>query len=260
MQLLNDELLNFAHAIVRGDDLSPKINTAYPNYSSETAIAVYRNNYRGNLHDALAGIYPVIEQLVGEAFFRRLTRTYIEQHPSRSGNLYHYGEEMAAFIETFTPAKQLGYLADVAALEWACHRAHNAEDAALLEVSSLAQVSPEQYSQLTLIIHPGCHLLRSRYPIATIWQAHQPGAPDDFQIDLDSGASNALVFRNNDEVLVNELSGADAEWLEKIHSGCLLGAATIDTLNNYPELDLQACLANFVSQGLFTGFIVGEAP
>ena len=260
MNSLSDELLNFAHVIVRGNDLSPKINTTYPNYSSATAIEVYRNNYRGNLHDALAGIYPVIEQLVGEAFFRRLTRAYIEQHPSHSGNLYHYGEQMAVFIETFTPAQQLVYLADVAALEWACNRAHNADDAALLEISSLAQVLPKQYSQLILLIHPACHLLCSRYPTATIWQAHQPGAPDNFQIDLDSGASNALVFRKNDEVLVNELSGEDAEWLEKIHSGCLLGAATADMLDKYPEFDLQACLANLVSLGIFTDFIVGEVP
>ena len=258
MNSLSDELASFAHAIVQGEVLSPNIKDAYPNYLSETAIEVYRNNYRGNLHDTLVGIYPVIEQLVGEAFFRRLTRAYIEQHPSCSGNLYHYGELMAAFIETFTPAQQLVYLADVAALEWACHRAHNAEDAALLEISGLAQVSPEQYSQLILFVHPACHLLRSRYPIATIWHAHQPDAPDDFQIDLDSGANNALVFRRNDEVQVSELAEAEADWLTSIQSGGLLSVATVSTLDKYPEFDLQTCLVTLASQEIFTNFIVGE--
>jgi len=260
VNLLSDELASFARTIIQGDALSSRIKGIYPNYSAETAIEVYRNNYRGNLHDALAGIYPIIEQLVGEAFFRRLTRAYIEQHPSQSGNLYHYGEQMSAFIEAFTPAQQLVYLPDVAALEWACHSAHNAEDAAFLETSNLAKVLLEQYSQLRLFVHPACHVLRSRYPIVTIWQAHQFGAPEDFQIDLNVGASNVLVLRENDEVLVKELSGADAEWLANIQSGCLLGAATASTMEKYPEFDLQACLVNLVSQGIFTDFIVGELP
>jgi len=257
---LSDELASFAHAIVQGEALSPNIKAEYPNHSLETAIEVYRNNYRGNLHDSLAGIYPVIEQLVGEAFFRRLSRAYVEQHPSLSRNLYHYGEQMAAFIKTFTPAQHLVYLADVAGLECACHRAHNAEDAGLLEIGNLAQVSPEQYSQLALVIHPSCTVLRSRYPIVTIWQVHQPGAPDDFQIDLEGGANNALVLRKNNEVQVCELAEADAEWLISIRSGYLLGAATASTLDKYPEFDLQVCLVDLVSRGVFTCFTVGEVP
>jgi hypothetical protein len=102
---LSEDLLRFTHAIVHGDELSSGTNSTCPNYSVATAIWVYRNNYRGNLHDALAGAYPVIEQLVGKEFFRRLTRAYIEQNPSRSGNLHRYGEQMAAFIETFIPAQ-----------------------------------------------------------------------------------------------------------------------------------------------------------
>jgi hypothetical protein len=86
MPVLSDDLSAFARAIVRGEEPSPYIATSEPNYSVSVAIEVYRNNYRGNLHDALAGAYPVMAQLVGEDFFRALTRKYIGQHLSRSGN------------------------------------------------------------------------------------------------------------------------------------------------------------------------------
>lgn len=260
MLVLNDDLSDFSRAIVRGEAPSSQIDTSYQNYSVAAAIEVYRNNYRGNLHDTLVGAYPVIEQLVGKDFFRLLTRRFIGQHLSRSGNLHHYGAEMAGFVAAFEPAQELAYLPDVAALEWACHCAYYAEDAATLDIDKLAQVPPEQYLNLILHIHPACHLVRSRYPIAAIWHAHQPGATGDFHIDLDSGSSNALVSRKNDVVLVNELKEADAAWLQNIRAGTQLGEATATTLEHYPDFNLQAALLNLVAQNVFENFTLGATP
>ena len=217
--MLNDDLSHFARAIVQGEEPVPQISKTYSNYSADVAIGIYRNNYRGNLHDALAGAYPVVRQLVGDDFFRFLCRGFIEQYPSRSANLHHYGAELADFVATFEAAKELAYLPDTAALEWACHAAYFADDEEALDIGELAQIAPERYAELVLRARQSCHLSRSRYPIAAIWHAHQPGAADDFHIDLDSGTSNALVCRNEDVVLVSELAEADAAWLHCIQSG-----------------------------------------
>ncbi|MGA8863268.1 MAG: DNA-binding domain-containing protein [Gallionella sp.] len=260
MPALSDDLSDFASAIVRGDQPSSWMNTDYPHYSVAAAIGIYRNNYRGNLRDALAGAYPVIEQLVGRDFFRYMTRQFIGQHPSRSGNLHHYGAEMADFIESFEPARELPYLRDVAALEWACHRAYFADDAPALDIVRLGRIPPEQYPDLILHTHPSSDLVLSRYPIATIWQAHQPGASDDFRIDLDSGASIALVSRKDDVVIVNNLSATDADWLRGLQHGATLGQATAATLERHPDFDLQAALLNLVTQGVLSDFCLGEKP
>lgn len=260
MLVLNDDLSDFARAIVRGEEPSSRIDTSYQNYTVAIAIEVYRNNYRGNLHDTLAGAYPVIEQLVGKDFFRLLTRQFIGQHFSRSGNLHHYGEGMAGFVAAFEPAQGLPYLSDVAALEWACHCAYFADDAATLDLGKLAQISPDQYPDLILHVHPACHLVRSRYPIASIWHAHQPGASSDFKIDLDIGSSNALVSRKNDVALVSELTEADAAWLQGIQAGTPLGEAIATTLAHYPDFDLQAALLNLVAQNVFESFSLGAVP
>ena len=258
MPALSDQLSGFAGAIARGDEPSPQIDKSYRHYSVATAIDVYRNNYRGNLHDTLAGAYPVIKQLVGDEFFRFMAKRFMEKYPSRSGNLHRYGAEMADFVAAFEPAQGLPYLPDVAALEWACHRAYFAEDAPGLDIARLAQIPPGQYSDLVLHIHPSCHTVRSRYPIIAIWRAHQPGAGVDFQIDLDSGASIALVGRKDDVVTVNELSEADAGWLQAIQAGTTLGEATAATLEHHPDFDLQAALLNLVAQGVLTDFNLRE--
>jgi hypothetical protein len=189
-----------------------------------------------------------------------LTRAYIEQNPSRSGNLHHYGEQMAAFIAAFLPAKQLVYLSDVAALEWACHCAYFAADAGALDTGKLSRLEQGHYSNLVLVFHPACHVVRSRYPIAGIWHAHQPGAPADFHIDLDNGPSNALVIRKDDVVIVSELDEAEALWMSSIRTGTTLGDATAGTLERYPDFDLQASLSSLVSQGVFTDFQVKGLP
>ncbi len=254
MPALCNDLSSFARTIVHGEEPSSEIDTNYTNYSVAVAVGVYRNNYRGNLHDALAGAYPVIEQLVGKDFFRRMTRQFIGQHLSRSGNLHHYGAEMSGFVAEFKPAQDLVYLPDVAALEWACHCAYFADDAAALDLVKLAQIPPVQYSELILCTSPACHLVRSRFPIAAIWHAHQPGAPGDFHIDFDCGSCNALVCRKNDVVMVFELAEADAAWLQGIQAGISLGEATAATLERFPNFDLQAVLLNIVTQGVLVDF------
>lgn len=258
MPALSNEIFGLAHAIVRGEELSPQVNTAYQNYSAAIAIDIYRNNYRGNLHDALAGAYPVTEQLVGKEFFRHMTRQFIGQHPPHSGNLHHYGAEMAEFIAAFESAQGLAYLPDVAALEWACHCAYFADDAATFDLGKLAQIPPEHYPDL--ILHTACTLVRSSYPVAAIWHAHQPGASSEFHIDLDSGPCNALVSRKDDVVQVSELTQADAAWLQMMQSGTALGIATAATQERYPEFELQAALLNLVAQDALTDFTLGAMP
>ena len=257
MPALSDDLSDFARVIVHGGQPSQQISANYPHYTVEAAIGVYRNNYRGNLHDALAGAYPVIEQLVGKDFFRQLTRQYIAQYPSCSGNLHHYGAEMAGFATVFEPARGLPYLPDIAALEWASHRAWFADDAAALDFDKLARLVPGQYSDLILQIHPACRLVCSRYPIAAIWHAHQPGANRDFHIDLDSGPSFVLVNRRQDVVEVSELAEAEAAWLREIQAGLSLGEATATTLQRHPGFDLQTMLLNLAARKVLCDFQLG---
>lgn len=252
MSDLNKELDLFARAIVTGDAVSAKIKNAYPNYAADVAIEVYRNNYRGNLHDALTGAYPVIVQLVGDEFFRYLAKNHIAHHQSRSENLHHYGAALASFLRGFTAARELPYLPDMAALEWACHTAYFTKDTTPLALENLAQIPPGQYPDL--IFHTACQMVPSHYPIAAIWQAHQPDMDGDFHIDLDKGGCVALVSRREFVVQVHELSASVADWLQRIQTGETLGTATTATLEHFPDFDLQTTLLRLIDYAALTGF------
>jgi hypothetical protein len=167
---------------------------------------------------------------------------------------------MAAFIASFEPARQLAYLADVAALEWACHCAYFADDTDAYEVGKLAGIPAECYADLVFRMHPSVHALHSRFPVADIWRAHQPGAPEDFHIDLESGQCNALVLRQDNEVMVRELDDGEFAWLSEIGRGATLGVATDHTLAVSAEFDLPATLSKLAALGIFSDIGVKARP
>lgn len=254
MNVMHDELAEFSRAIVKGADAAIRF-TAPPHYPVATGLEVYRNNYRGNLQDALAGAYPVIGQLVGTDFLHMLARDFISQHGSYSANLFDYGAELGDFLEDYEPARSLAYLPDVARLEWACHRAYFAMDAAPLDLARLSQVAPDTYADLVLHVHPACHIVTSAFPIVAIWQAHQGAAT--FEIDW-AGGEIALVGRLDDVVTVRVLNADEAHWLQAVIRGESLGQATTDTLAQFPLFDLQDALLLFASLNVLTNFSLGE--
>ena len=218
------------------------------------AAAIYRNNYRSNLHEALSAAYPVIVQLVGADFFKQLTRQYISQYPSTSGNLHHYGAQMPGFLATFVPAQSLPYLGDVAGLEWACHLAYYAVDVAPLDLNRLQTLDETQYADLVWRCHPACQLRHSPYPLHAIWQAHQADADPDFHIDIDSGGGTVLVSRSQGWVTVAPLPLASAQWLQHVQAGATLAVATAATMAEHPAFDLNAVMSGFVVQGALVDF------
>ena len=244
-----EDVRQFGNAIRNNDATAGGIG---PNYPVDTALEIYRNNYRGNLQGALKLAYPVTSQLVGEAFFRMTATLYIESHPSRSGNLHDYGADFSEFLDSFPNAPS--YLPDIAKLEWACHMAYFASDVEPIDIATLAGIAPDNQCRLRFMLNPACRIVRSSFPIVDIWQAHQPGMPEDFRIDLDSGSQIALVNRRNDIVRVGALSNPESVWLEEIQSGGTLWDVTTAVIENHPDFDLEAHLVNWIAQEILVDF------
>lgn len=252
-----DTLAQFSSVVRTGAEFAPdKINC--PRYSEACGVEVYRNNYRGNLHDTLASVYPVIRQLVGEDFFRLLVKHFIEHHPSRKGNLHRYGSEMAEFLMHFENTQYLKYLPDMARLEWAYHYAYFAEDVVPFNHTRLASVAPKFYGDLRWQLHPSCALLTSIYPISAIWQAHQEGSPSDFRIELNSGGENLLVYRNGLSVEIISIATASHYWLAQLQLGVAMGPATDAALLIYPDFDLATALRHWLAQNVLIDFDIAR--
>ena len=136
-------------------------------------FAVYRNNVIVSLVSALAARFPVVRRLIGDELFGAMARVYVTKHPPRSPVLLLYGETFPDFVANFAPLASIEYLADVARLEFARGRAYHAFDAVLVDRSAFVSLQPDELADLRIDFHPSVGLVESRFPIVSIWEAHQ---------------------------------------------------------------------------------------
>lgn len=216
-------------------------------------VAVYRRNLFANLGNALAATYPVVERLVGGAFFREAARQYVLAHPSTSGDLNDYGASFAAFLTAYPHAAGLAYLPDVARLEWACHESYGAADGPAFDLASLAAVGADGQPRIRFELHPSVRLLRSRHPIAAIWHANQPGADGTPRV---LEGEDVMVHRRDGVVEVRAVAASLWGLASCFARGETLGAAG----EAAPE-SLGEDLARLAAEGILAGFsLEGEAP
>jgi len=188
-------------------------------------LQLYRNNLVISLTEALAAVYPVVQRLVGEDFFRVACRDYISRFPPLQAPLHDFGKDFPGFISAYQPAAALVYLADVAALEWAWHRAYHAAGADKLDPASLQRVSERQQGELRFTLHPAVQLLKSDYPVYRIWQVNQEGYADDNQVNLDEGGVYIVVTRPGLNIIVEAIPCAEWEFLSTLQKGGTLDEA-----------------------------------
>ena len=245
---LMDALMGRCDGAVAAALLRP---TAAP--TARQRLQIYRNNLFESLIAALNAVYPVTARLVGEGFFRHAASAYTRAHPSRSGNLHDFGAELPEFLRAFGPAAGLPYLPDVAALEWAYHRAYHEAELPALELARLAEVPSADQIELRFHLQPSARFIASRYPVLKIWQANQPQAlADDRAISLHEGGVNLLVVQHDLEIEFRLLGTAEGRWLCALSEGATLADATEAALGDDPAFDLVVTLSRHLGLGLFT--------
>ncbi len=210
----------------------------------ERRLNVYRNNVTVSLIEALGASFPAVRKLVGEDFFKALARAYIVQEPPRTPLLIHYGGTFGDFIEGFTPAASVPYLADVARLEWLQLCATHARDAAPVGIDGLAGLAERQVASATLELHPSLDVFRSRWPAISIWS--DTVNPDtDVAVHMEQGECG-VVLRPDLDTDTRILSTGGVAFIEALRDGHPLETAANTAAGDDPDFDLARHL-----QGLF---------
>ncbi len=208
---------------------------------------IYRNNIAVSLSGALGETFPVVKQLVGEAFFVAMARDYVQKNQPASPVLSEYGSTFSDFIETFLPAKELPYLSDVARLERNWLDAYHAQDHMPLNIDVLASVPDAEMEGLTLTFHPSVRLIESGFPVVSIWQAHQQKGDADLS-DLPADGECALIIRPAMNVIIVPLSKSAHDFFRMLIAGGTLGEAC-DRLAGNDAFDPPAHLAQLFQAG-----------
>ncbi|MCY1272443.1 putative DNA-binding domain protein [compost metagenome] len=244
----------FADALLDPRQPCPPGLRAWNGSDPARRFAVYRNNVLASLVGALADGFPVVRQLVGEAFFQAMARQHVQAAPPRSPLLAAYGEDFPDFIAGFPPAAALPYLADVARLELLRVRAYHAADLPPLDATELAEAlgDPERLPGMRLMLHPSVATISSTYAIASLWAAHQ-GLLDIAGVDP-GVAECALVLRHGLEVEVSRTGTGATAFIRGLGAGTPLGQAVSAALAREPGFDLGTTLAQLLARGAITRF------
>jgi hypothetical protein len=220
-------------------------------------LAIYRGNCREGFLAALAAGYPVLQRLTGADYFRQLAREYQREFPSPSGNLFHAGAKLAAFLERRFAGTAYEYFSHVARVEWACQEVLAAPDHAALDYNRLAGVSPADHARLRFELDPATRLVRSVYPVVRIWEAHQD-AREPEAMDIGAGGEQGLVQRRGGSVSIYRLSPADYACLAALAGGRPLSDALEDAAGIDGEFDLAVALRRWAQLGFIVDFSLAD--
>jgi putative DNA-binding protein len=247
---------SFAEALLGPERPVPQGVTSHNAANPARRFAVYRNNVAAGLGKVLQNRFPVIEKIVGEEFFAAMARAFVMEHPPRSPLLATYGDEFAAFIAAFEPARQLPYLADVARLEAARTRSYHAADVAPVGADGFAALDSRVVEKIRIELHPSVEIVRSAYPVVAIW-AMNSGERELAPVDNWHG-EDALVARPCLEVEVRALPPGGAAFLLALAAGYPLGEAAATALTEDSNFDLTGNIAGLIGSGLVQDVILPE--
>ena len=232
-------------------------------------LAAYRANAAASAERALAAVFGSVQAMLGHDDFRQLAREFWRAEPPQRGDLAEWGAALPEWLAARAQLTAWPYLADSARLDLARHHCERAADAEL-DLASLALLESADPAVLRLLPMPGMTVLRSAWPIAAIYAAHQaPGAvgagaldgdePDAFAAVRDAiaaqRADTVLIARRGWRAEVHLLSQTEAIWMEEL----LRGASLADALDRAGErFDLGAWLAVALREPWLKGLAISN--
>ena len=234
---------------------------AYTTNTRSRGLKAYQSNGHALAQRALQAAYPVMAQLLGAESFDALARAHWHAAPPASGDLAEWGVDLPDFVRGSAQLHEESYLADVATLEWALHCAASAADAEV-DAASFALLANHEPAALQLRLAPGCAVMASAWPVASIWSAHM-----DQRVSFDAlrrlfqtaPAECAVVWRAAMRPQVRQITLAENTFLGALLSGRSLGqaldaVATQETADaaTHPW-DVGTWLASAVQGGLLLG-------
>lgn len=223
----------------------------------------YRANGHAMAERTLSAAYPVVAALVGAESFAMLARDLWHRHPPTQGDLARWGSDLPAWLAHCESLADVPYLADVAHVEWALHRASTCTDTHV-NTASFALLTSEDPASLSLVLAPGTVLIDSDFPVVALITAHLSGEPGLAEVGamLRKGVrQTARVWRQGlrprlapspcvEQVLLRAL-GQGMDLVSALELACSAEAAM--------DFDFSRWLTGAVTDGLVVG-VRGAAP
>ena len=220
-------------------------------------LKAYKANGHALAHSALQAAYPVVAQVLGDESFADLAHASWHAQPPMRGDVAQWGAGLAKFLENSVQLKDESYLPDVARVEWALHQCASAPDAQP-DLATLALLTTQAPEQLQICLSPGCTVVRSAWPVASIVGAHLDDSPSlqEAGAQLRRGeAQDSVVWRAGLRPRTRLALKGEHDVLQVLLKGGSLAAA----LDAAPKLDFGQWLPLAVQSGLVLAVCAVEA-
>lgn len=208
-------------------------------------FSVYRNNVALSLTRALEAAFPTVRKLVGDEFFAAMAVVFLRENLPRSRMLMLYGAGFPEFLSAFPPVGHLGYLPDVARLDQAMRESYHAADSRPLDEAAFQRLIGGDLAGLRLRLAPSLRLVRSGWPVVSIWVTNHEGGRPPAAV-----AEDALILRPEFDPRPQRLPPGGGAFLAALLAGHRLGEA-VDQAG--PDLDLPAVLGVLIAGKAITG-------
>ena len=236
-------------AALRGDTESSAADVAGDGLPPAGRLRIYQHNSRAMFEGALERSYPVLRRRVGEAYFSQLARGYRQRHPSCSGDLHWVGEHFPEYLSGTLAGTGYEWLAELAALEWACEAALVAAQSRPVGAEALSGLAADEIGGAGLRLQDSLHCIASSFPVLDVWRANQPDG-DGQPVDLARGPQCVLVSCGETGLELREVSATMLEFTRRLRQGTVLGEAL--DLSGLPIESVAGALGLLFEAGLVT--------
>ncbi len=212
--------------------------------SREAGFAVYVNNVRATLREALAMTYPLCCDIVGKPGFNRAVIAMLEQHPPTTADLGEYGEQ---FADVLCAMSAPPIAIDVARCEWLFDQLPRRSTETAWHIEAAAALPPHDWLSLPLRLVPQCAVLGSAYDLAALFSEK---GTDAGIIAHDAASAYPLYFclvAGPDRVAVQPIPMQAYALARALDGHVGLEAVTEQLLRTDPEFDVFAAVGSLLT-------------
>jgi hypothetical protein len=216
---------------------------------AQCGLAVYLNNYRGQLMACLTGSFPTVRAWLGDAAFDGAAATHIDRQPPHGWTLDAYTIEFPDTLDVLYADDP--EVADLARLERDLGLAFVGQDADPL---SLAAIAVTDWENAILAVVPTFSLLSVTTNAAAIWSAIKSEQTPPAAVILDESAVIA-IWRKEYSPTFRTLEPVEARAIFMALDGRTFGAICAAVVHEFGEVDGPQVAGSLMGRWITEGMI-----
>lgn len=248
MSTLKNLQQQFQNFLIQDDQTIGTSIKSTPTFNTQDRLAVYSDAYCLRLIDILAKEFPMLKKFCGEEKFDEAAFRYLDQHPSQHYSLYRFANHFSGFLKTYFNDEPV--IAELATFERALSDVLLAGNGQRIGVQALLDLTPEQWPNMKLILHPAVQTIALTLNVPDIWRAlnAEQALPE-----IKSSPSAYLIWRFHQQSYFASLTPEQFRIFTAIQHGDCFAEICEDLIGQLEEEKIGEFVAGVLQQWLKNG-------